>query len=81
MVAVPPPHQQQHTLSQPRDWLRKLNASFKDRCRKIVMFCDNASCHAYRPKRGESCTTSTLMSFDTYDLSNIKVVFLPPNID
>ena len=53
----------------------QLNNQFKGQNQKVIMNLDNASSHVVSSaKVGKSC------GFSTLELSNMNLVFLPPNV-
>jgi hypothetical protein len=57
------------------DWILKLNSQFKGRNRKVIMILDNASSHVV-----SSAKVGKSWGFPTMELSNMTLVFLPPNV-
>ena len=56
-------------------WILKLNNQFKGQNQKVMMILDNASSHVVSSANvGKSC------GFPTMELSNMTLVFLPPNV-
>ena len=56
-------------------WILQLNNQFKCQNRKVIMILDMASSHVVRFAK-----VSKSRVFSTLELSNMALVFLPPNV-
>ena len=56
-------------------WILQLNNQFKGQNRKVIIFLDNASSHVV-----SSTKVGKSHGFSTLELSNMTLVFLPPNV-
>ena len=56
-------------------WILQLNNQFKGQNRKVTMILDNASSHVVN-----SAKVGKSYGFPTLELSNMNLVFLPPNV-
>ena len=56
-------------------WILQLNNQFKGQNRKVIMILDNASSHVV-----SSAKVGKSHGFSTLELSNMTLVFLPPNV-
>jgi len=57
------------------DWMTCLNNEFKKEDRKVLMIMDNSSTHSL-----ENVTITKVHGFNCLALSNMSIVFLPPNV-